>query len=165
PISQRPTEVNEEKRTGDLEADLMKCTNGYLLTITERKTLFNFISKIPNKEAATVNEAVIRTLEPFKDRIYTITSDNGTKFVHHEQIAKALQIDWYFADPYRSQQRGRNENQNGLIRQYMGRKTDLSKCSDQDVLNIQNKLNYRPRKKLDYQTPIKLFLHPPLCRT
>lgn len=158
-IHQRPQVVAEGARTGDLEADLMKCKGGYLLTITERKTLYNFITRLPNKEADTVKEAIIRTLGPLKDHLFTITSDNGTEFARHTGAAQALGIDWFFADPYRSQQRGCNENQNGLIRQYLTRKTDLNTLSDHDILNIQNKLNNRPRKKNNYIAPAKLFLN------
>lgn len=157
-IHQRPAVVTKQKRCGDLETDLVKCTNGYLLTITDRKTLFNFITKLPDKKAATVKEALINTLLPFKDKLFTITSDNGTEFAYHKQIAEHLKINWYFADTYCSQQRGCNENQNGLIRQYFNRKTDLQKHNCQYIQKIQNKLNYRPRKKLNYKAPINLFL-------
>jgi len=159
-IHQRPEEVNNQQRSGDMETDLVQCKGGYLLTITDRKTLFNFIAILPNKEAATVAAALIVALTPYKGKILTITSDNGTEFARHKHVADTLGLNWYFADPYSSQQRGCNENQNGLIRQYFTRKTDLNKCTDEYILKIQNKLNYRPRKKLDYNLPIKLFLHP-----
>lgn len=159
-IHLRPEEVNSQERSGDMETDLVQCKSGYLLTITDRKTLFNLIAKLPNKEAATVAAALIIALTPYNGKIHTITSDNGTEFARHKEVAKALDLDWYFADPYSSQQRGCNENQNGLFRQYFTRKTDLSQCTNDYILKIQNKLNYRPRKKLNYQLPIKLFLHP-----
>jgi len=161
PISQRPAIVAAKQRSGDLEADLVKCRGGYLLTVTDRKTLYNLIAKIPNKEAATVSEAIVKILSPFKGKLFTLTSDNGTEFARHKQAAEALGIDWYFADPYCSQQRGCNENQNGLIRQYLTRKTDLHSLCEKDIAHIQNRLNYRPRKKLGYKTPVKLFLLPP----
>lgn len=155
-IHDRPVKARDGKRSGDLETDLMKCKGGYLLTVTDRLTLYNAIVKIPNKESATIKEALIRLLSPFKN-LHTITSDNGTEFSLHQDIAKALRIKWFFADPYSPQQRGCNENQNGLVRQYLTRKTDLTLVSDQDILDIQNKLNHRPRKKHNYQSPIKLF--------
>ena len=133
---------------------------GYLLTITERKSLFNFIVKLPNKEAATIQNAIIRTLEPWKGRIHSITSDNGTEFACHKAVGAALGLPWYFADPYRSQQRGCNENQNGLVRQYFTRKTDLDKITDTQIMNVQNRLNNRPRNKNKFISPIKmLHLH------
>ena len=124
------------------------------------KSLFNLICKIPNKEAATIQQAIIETLEPIKDSIHTITSDNGTEFANHEAITKELGIPWYFADPYKSQQRGANENQNGLIRQYLKRDTDLNLITNKQINKIQNKLNNRPRKKNNFVSPIKtLTLH------
>jgi IS30 family transposase len=144
-------------RTGDLETDLIKCKGGYVLTITDRATLYNVIAKVPNKEAATVKDALTQTLRPFIN-LHTITSDNGTEFTLHQQVASALNVQWFFADPYTPQQRGCNENQNGLLRQYLTRKTNLDDLSEQDLMDIQNKLNHRPRKKLNYQSPVKLFL-------
>lgn len=160
-ITERPEAVNNKSRSGDLETDLVKCQGGYLLTITDRKSLYNVITKLPNKEAETITAAIIKALLPYKGQIFTITSDNGTEFVKHQKVAEALAIDWYFADPYRSQQRGCNENQNGLIRQYFTRKTDLSKVEDADVQKVQDILNSRPRKKLGYLPPKKLFLRSP----
>ena len=115
-IDERPKEVEEQARFGDVEIDLMKCHNGYLLTVTERKSLYNLIVKMPNKEAATIQKAMLGLPMPFKENIHTITSDNGTEFAYHKAISEALNVPWYFADPYCSQQRGCNENQNGLIR-------------------------------------------------
>ena len=156
-IHDRPQIVAEQLRFGDVETDLVKCQNGYIVTITERKSLLNLICKIPNKEAATIQKAIIETLEPIKASIYTITSDNGTEFANHEAITKELGIPWYFADPYKSQQRGANENQNGLIRQYLKRDTDLNLYTNIQIKHIQNKLNNRPRKKNNFLSPNKIL--------
>ena len=156
-IHDRPIEVAEQQRFGDVETDLVKCQNGYLLTITERKSLFNFIVKLPNKEALTIQTAMIATLLPLKESIKTITSDNGTEFALHRTISEALCVPWYFADPYCSQQRGCNENQNGLIRQYFKRDTDLNEISENRIREVQRKLNNRPRKKNKFVSPVKLL--------
>ena len=156
-IHDRPQIVTEQGRIGDFETDLVKCQNGYLVTITERKTLFNFIEKIPNKEAASVQNAIIKALLPYKKMIKTITSDNGTEFANHKKIAEELQCNWFFADPYKSQQRGANENQNGLIRQFFTNKTDLGIIEEKEIKLVQNKLNARPRKKANFEAPNKLF--------
>ena len=134
-----------------------KCQNGYLLTITERKSLFNFIVKLPNKEALTIQIAIIAALLPIQKSIKTITSDNGTEFAYHQAISEALRVPWFFADPYCSQQRGCNENQNGLIRQYFKRDTDLNAISQDRIDKVQEKLNNRPRKKNNFTSPIKLL--------
>ena len=156
-IHDRPKIVAEQGRTGDFETDLVKCQNGYLVTITERKTLYNFIEKIPNKEAASVQNAIIKALQPYKEIVKTITSDNGTEFANHQKIAQELQCQWFFADPYKSQQRGANENQNGLIRQFFTRKTDLNTIEENEIKIVQNKLNARPRKKANFESPDNLF--------
>lgn len=156
-IDDRPEIVNQQQRVGDMEADLVKCTNGYLLTITDRKSLYNIIRKIPDKTSASVHNAMIEALQPLKPHIKTITTDNGAEFSLHQQIAAALKIDWFFAHPYSSWQRGCNENQNGLIRQYASRKTDLEQVSDHTIQQWQKQLNFRPRKKLNFQKPIHFF--------
>lgn len=160
-IHQRPEVVTRAERSGDLETDLVHCKGGYLLTITDRTTLFNFLCPLPNKEASTVAAALTSVLAPLKGKLFTITSDNGTEFARHQEVARALSIDWYFADPYCAQQRGCNENQNGLIRQYFPPALDLSTVPDGYVASVQNKLNHRPRKKNNFVAPLKLFLKIP----
>jgi len=158
PLSERPSIVDRQERTGDIEVDLVKCTNGYLLTCTDRKSLFNIIEKMPNKSAAECEKALDRALMPYMEKIHTITSDNGTEFVIHKSVAETVGVDWFFARPYRSCERGCNENQNGLIRQFAPRGLDLSKVGDGQVKQWQHILNHRPRKKIDFDKPIDLFL-------
>jgi transposase, IS30 family len=157
-IHDRPPVVAEQSRIGDFEADLVKCQNGYIVNITERKTLFNIMEKVITKDAQSVEQAIVKALLPYKEIIKTITSDNGTEFANHLNIAETLEVDWYFADAYKSQQRGANENQNGLIRQYLKRDNDLANVSEQKLKKIQNQLNARPRKKLGYLSPTKYLL-------
>ena len=96
-------------------------------------------------------------MESYKGVIHSITSDNGTEFVNHQNIVQRIKAEWYFADPYKPQQRGRNENQNGLIRRYYKRDTDLDLIEDIEIKNIQLKLNLRPRKKNKFLSPIKFL--------
>jgi IS30 family transposase len=159
-IHQRPEEVNAEARLGDMETDLVKCKGGYVVTITERKSLFNLLAVVRTKSADAVSSAIVSLLTPFKEHIHSLTSDNGTEFAQHKQTAERLNIPWFFCDPYRSQQRGRNENQNGLVRQYLTRNTDLSTVTEQQLKCIQDKLNNRPRKKNNFQSPKAIFLNP-----
>lgn len=157
PIHKRPLIVAKNIEIGHFEIDTAKCTNGYLLVLTERKTNYNFIIKMPDKSSLSVRCA-LQNLQ-LNIPIKTITSDNGTEFALHQELAKMLHANWYFADQQSPHQRGCNENQIGLIRQYLNRKTDLSKYSNQEILAIQTKLNARPRKKLNYLSPFKLFLN------
>ena len=157
-IHTRGEVIDKQERIGDWEADLVKAKNGYILNITERKSLFNIMEKVVTKDAISVQQAIINALNPYKNKIFSITSDNGTEFANHIGIAKSLEVDWFFADPYKSQQRGCNENQNGLIRQYIKRDTDLKLMTNEDLKKIQNKLNSRPRKKIDFLSPKKYLI-------
>lgn len=156
-IEQRPQAVEKQERIGDFELDLAKCQNGYLVVATERKTLLNLICKIPNKSAIEVQKATINMFKSYQNILHTITSDNGTEFAYHQTIAQSLAINWYFAHPSAPYERGANENQIGLIRQFFPRKTNLHQISDQLILDVQNQLNSRPRKKLNFETPKFLF--------
>jgi len=154
-IDERPSIVDEKKRVGDWEIDLVigKGHSGALVTIVERATSFTVSTRINDKSAKTVTAATIALLEPFKEAVLTITADNGKEFAYHEQITAALDAKVYFADPYSSWQRGLNENTNGLLRQYWPKKTDFKKVTADRVSAVIVELNNRPRKKLRYKTP------------
>jgi IS30 family transposase len=96
-------------------------------------------------------------LAPFRDRIFTITVDNGKEFCEHEAIATALQARIYFAHPYASWERGLNENSNGLVRQYFPKGCDLANLTETEVQRVVELLNNRPRKTLRYRTPNEIF--------
>ena len=119
-IDERPEVVLEKSRIGDWEIDTMigKNHQGALITIVERVSKFTLIKKVDSKQADVVTQATIALLEPYVDKTLTITADNGKEFAKHETIAQALNTNVYFAHPYRSWERGLNENTNGLIRQY-----------------------------------------------
>ena len=93
----------------------------------------------------------------------SITFDNGTEFTNPENIAKNLDTVVYFANPYHSWERGLNENTNGLIRQYIPKKSDFSVYADEYVETIQNKLNNRPRKKLGFLAPNQFWRNSQNC--
>ena len=96
-----------------------------------------------------MNSCYDDTIIPFK----TITYDNGTEFSNHQNIALNLDCDIYFARPYKSSDRGLNEHTNGKIRWFYPKKTDFGKVTDDDVLYVQNLMNDRPRKSLQFLTP------------
>lgn len=158
-IENRPKIVEDKSRFGDLEIDLVIGANhqGALLTINDRATGMLKMKKIDNKEAMSVEAATIEILQDWKPFMHTITSDNGKEFAYHQEIAKALEIDYYFAKPYHSWERGANENLNGLIRQYFPKKYDFTLITNQEVTKIENKLNDRPRKRFGFQTPNEVF--------
>ena len=104
-----------------------------------------------------VSSAIIRMLKPYTDKVKTLTFDNGSEFVEHENIAKSLNAETFFAHPYSSWERGINENTNGLLRQFFPKKTDFKTITNQELKNAVNNLNNRPRKTRNYKTPNQLF--------
>jgi IS30 family transposase len=159
-IDLRPGIVAEKSREGDWEIDTIIGRNqkGAILTSVERKTQFTLITKLNSKSYKQVQKTLINMFAPYKDQVLTITSDNGFEFRGHEYIAKKLQADYYFAHPYSSWERGLNEYQNKLIRQYIPKKSNFDDYDHLQILNIQQQLNQRPRKKLNYRTPNEVFL-------
>ena len=95
--------------------------------------------------------------KPIKECVKTITADNGKEFAEHEAVARVIEADYYFAHPYRSCERGLNENTNGLIRQYFPKGKDLRGVTRNELRKIMSRLNNRPRKTLDYKLPKILF--------
>jgi IS30 family transposase len=156
-ISERPAIVDEKSRFGDLEIDTVigKNHKGALMTTNDRCTHIVVIRKLTGKEATPLAETVIKAWEPYKDRLHTITADNGKEFAKHKEIADGLDVNVYFARPYHSWERGANENINGLIRQYIPKGTDFNELSDEFIAEIEWKLNNRPRKSLGYLTPLE----------
>ena len=159
-IEERPKSIEKRTRIGDWEIDLVigKNHKGALVTIVDRLSLMTFIAKVDSKHAEPVTEATILMLSNYKRcGAHTITADNGKEFAGHEQISKALGIDFYFAHPYSSWERGTNENTNGLIRQYLPKGSEFKAVNDETCDFIMNRLNNRPRKCLGYRTPKQVF--------
>ncbi|HOD61491.1 MAG TPA: IS30 family transposase [Bacilli bacterium] len=159
-ISQRPEIVDRKERLGDLEIDTMIGQNhkGALLTINDRVSNKVIIEKLNGKDAKELARKVIERLSPYQKKVHTITSDNGKEFAEHKMISSELNLDFYFARPYHSWERGANENINGLIRQYFPKKTSFENISDDDVKRVEEILNNRPRKKLNFLTPNEFLL-------
>lgn len=158
-IEKRPEIVDKKERFGDLEIDLIigKAHKGALLTINERTTGMLKMAYIKSKEALEVQLKTIELLEPWLPFIHTITSDNGKEFSNHKSIAEELNIDFYFAKPYHSWQRGANENLNGLVRQYFPKKANFDDIKIEQVNQVIEKLNNRPRKRYGFLTPNEKF--------
>ena len=156
-IHNRPEVANLKQVPGHWEIDTVygKDQKSFLLTLTDKATKFEIIRKIPNKEAQTVynemHNIIATTLLPFE----TITSDNGTEFSMHQEIAKISNALFFFADSYSSWQRGLNEHTNGLIRDFLHKGYDFRNEPDSLFLSIQNNLNNRPRESLNYLTPVE----------
>lgn len=158
-IEQRPLIVEKKERFGDLEIDLIigKQHQEALLTINDRATGMLFMDKVANKSAATIKAKTIELLADWQPLIQTITSDNGKEFAQHKSIAQALQIDFYFAQPYHSWQRGANENLNGLVRQYFPKKSSFKTITKAQIQQVVDKINNRPRKRFGFLSPLQVL--------
>ena len=156
-IAQRPKEA-DGSRFGDFEMDTMigvtPCEA--ILTITERKTNFIMIKKLPmGRNSKQVSKQVYSILLPFKDKLKTITTDNGGEFAAHRTITGKLGVKVYFTGPYSVWQKEAVENANKLIRQYIRKGASFKDYSEKEIEMIQHKLNTRPREKLEYNSPIE----------
>ena len=156
-IDERPPVVDLKCRFGDLEGDLIVGKNheGFILTLNDRMTNYSWATKLENKHADGVSDAIIKQLLPWKDKLHTLTFDNGREFAHHEKVSEALGIDIFFAHPYHSWERGANENGNGLYRQYFPKGTNFADYSDDDVAFANILINNRPRKRLKFLSPVQ----------
>jgi transposase, IS30 family len=155
-IIQRPAIIDERLRYGDWESDQaeFKKQRERLSVQYERKAMITRIHKVQNKTARENEQAIGKTLESFPAAFAkSITFDNGKENVCHTKIRDVFNMDTFFCDPYKSWQKGGVENAIGLIRRYLPKTTNLATISDEDILVIQEKLNNRPRKKLNYLTP------------
>jgi IS30 family transposase len=104
---------------GDWEGDTVENAgkNTYIATFVDRKTKVLLAKIMPDKTAAALNRAAIRTFKPISAQMLnTLTLDNGKEFAAHKALLQALALDIYFAHPYHWE-RGLNEHTNGLIRQ------------------------------------------------
>jgi IS30 family transposase len=160
-ISKRPKVVEGKRRLGDWEGDTLigKNHKGAILSMVDRKSKFTLLSLLKKKGASDVVSATKRCFNRAPRKICrTITYDNGKEFSAHDIISKALNMKCFFARPYCSWERGLNEHTNGLVRQYLPKKTDFTVLTDGVILEIENKLNDRPRKVLGYLTPREVYL-------
>jgi IS30 family transposase len=167
-IEQRPSVVEAKERFGDwklrsnrrsqIDTMIGKDGKGAILTITERLTGFLLMEKLPQgKQAEPLAKVVVRLRFAYKNKVHTITSDNGAEFAELEYIADKLKADFCFVHPYSSWQRGLNEYTNGWIRQYIPKSTDFNLYSDEFIKRIQNKINRRPKERLKFRAPSKIF--------
>lgn len=158
-IKERPPEANG-LRFGDWEMDTIvgKGNVGAIVTLTERSTNFLLMHKLPyGKNAKELSKVVCRMLLPYKDYVHTITTDNGSEFTNHKEIARLLDTKVFFADPYSSWQKGSIENANKIIRQYIPKGKSFVSLSDESIYKIQIKINRRPREKLNFLSPKQVF--------
>jgi IS30 family transposase len=159
-IDLRPRVVHSRRRTGDWEADLVlgRQSGPAILTLVERKHGYLLARKVEDRRAYTVARAIIDAFREIpRALVKTITFDNGKEFAHFKTLEAQLHAQTYFAHPYAAWERGSNENTNGLLRQYLPKKTDLHLLKPSHLIAIVQALNNRPRNRLNYRTPAETF--------
>lgn len=158
-IHERPAAVDRRVRIGHWELDTMRGSAGRaaVVTMVERKSRLIRLVKVPRNTARAVSRAVIAALAPIGARVMSFTMDRGSEFAEHELIEFVLGAKAYFADAYCAWQRGSNEQHNGLVRQYLPRRIALRGVNQEQIDDIEDKLNHRPRKTLGYRTPLEVF--------
>lgn len=158
-ISERPSSVEHRKTKGHWEIDTMMGAwdKHCIVTLVERATGFTLIGKLKARTMAEAAKRTIQLIRAHPGKFKTITADNGTEFHSYEKVEQATGVKFYFATPYHSWERGTNENTNGLIRQYLPKKASMATTTQWDCKAIARRLNTRPRKRYDFETPEALF--------
>lgn len=155
-ISERPAAVELRVEIGHWEMDLVVGgpDQHCIVTLVERATGTTLIGKLRCRKAAAVNKRVIDLILSHPGLFKTITVDNGPEFHGYQEIERATGVTFYFATPYHSWERGTNENTNGLIRQYLPKRTSMKRLNQDRCDAIARALNNRPRKRHGFRTPL-----------
>ena len=158
-ISERPAGVEDRAVPGHWEGDLLfGSKNSQIATLVERQSRYVMLAKVDGKDTETVVNALIRHAQKLPRELYkSLTWDRGKEMADHQRFTLATDIKVYFCDPQSPWQRGSNENTNGLLRQYLPKGIDLSAYSQSKLNAIARRLNERPRKTLNYETPAQRF--------
>lgn len=159
-ISERPPEVETRSSVGHWEIDTIKGDSQAIhsvVTMVERKTGYTVLGKLHRHTALECAERVTEMISRHAGRVATITADNGTEFHSYKDVEAATGTPFYFATPHHSWERGTNENTNGLLRQYLPKRTSMAHLGQADLDDVARKLNTRPRKRLGFRTPEECY--------
>lgn len=159
-IEQRPAVVQRRSRFGDWESDTLEGGKGtgVMVTHVERKSRYVRLGLLTDKRSITLTDATDRLLRDLPAMLRrTLTADNGKEFSDFAAIERRLKLRIYFANPHSPWERGTNENTNGLLRDWFPKGTDFRRLTAREVAQAQRMLNNRPRKCLDYRTPLEVL--------
>lgn len=159
-IEKRPKAVDQRARFGDWESDTVEGAkgSGLLVTHVERKSRYVRLGKLADKRAATLSRVSRRVLGDLPAKLRrTMTTDNGKEFADFKTMQQTLQLKVYFANRHAPWERGANENTNGLLREFFPKGSDFGKISRARLASAQRMLNNRPRKCLDYRSPVEVL--------
>ena len=159
-IAERPANVATRIVPGHWEGDLLKGARNTsaIGTLVERTTRLVLLARMEGTDATSARQGFTKKLRHVPAALRkTLTYDRGKEMAEHEQLAQRLTIQIFFADPHSPWQRGTNENTNGLLRQYLPKGTDLSGYTQRELNAIAHRLNTRPRKCLDFATPLEVY--------
>ncbi|MGA2820767.1 MAG: IS30 family transposase [Anaerolineales bacterium] len=158
-IDQRPSEAQERSQPGHWETDSLLYPRGQALNVlVDRMSRYALVTKLEDKTAEATARALCQRLASWPAR--TITADNGSEHANHALVSQQLGVSFYFCHAYHSWEKGTVEQTNGLLRRYLPRHTDLRRLSQEELDQIADELNQRPRKCLQFSTPKEvLFPH------
>jgi len=158
-IRERPAAVEDRAVPGHWEGDLLfGSRNSQIATLVERHTRYVMLAKVDSKDTETVINALIKHAHSLPRELYqSLTWDRGKEMAEHKRFTLATDIKVYFCDPQNPWQRGSNENTNGLLRKSFPKGTDLAVHSQAHLNAVARRLNERPRKTLNFETPAKRF--------
>jgi transposase, IS30 family len=158
-ISERPIEAEKRLQIGHWEGDTVIGSDKHacVLTLVERRSGFAVIRKLTSRTAEQATWAAANVIAEHRQKISTITFDNGTEFHSYKVLEGVFPVKCYFATPYHSWERGSNENLNGLFRQYIPKGTCMKSLTQKECDRIAYELNSRPRKRHGFKTPMEIY--------
>lgn len=159
-IDERPAEANDRQEIGHFEIDTVlsgKTKGQAIATFVDRKSRLIVIRRLAGRDSVSMSKALIELNADFQGLIKTVTSDHGKEFARFKEVEAATGISYYFAHPYSPHERGTNERLNRDLRAFIPKGCPIESISDAELTWIAKVMNMRPRKSLNWKTPLQLF--------
>jgi IS30 family transposase len=158
-IAERPAVIDRRTTRGHWEGDTLVGTGSpdCVATLVERKTGFTMLGTLRNRTSCGMTQRLRHLIRRAPQAFKTLTTDNGTECHDYQAVERTTGLTFYFATPYHAWERGSDENLNGLLRQYLPKRTSLAGLTQRHCDALAQRLNSRPRKRLGYRTPGECF--------